>query len=104
MSSTIKVRSDEIIKSRTAIMAKAEMYKGHCENINKYVREMFEAGDFGGAEAREFNAKFQGFQNDFEDMYEKIIEYCQFLEKAADAYSETQEAMALRADRLSANR
>ncbi len=104
MASKIITQADEIIKTKGFIEEKTEQYKLTYEKINKLIDEIFSNEQWGGAEARAFNEKLQGFQNDFRDMHRKLTDYCNFLRKAADAYTTAQDGVTARADKLSADR
>lgn len=104
MANTIVTKSDEILRTKEIVANKTEEYKQKYESINKHIEDIFSAEQWSGSEARTFYEKLKGFQNDFTDMYNKLRDYCRFLEKAADTYITSQESVTARAGKLAGDR
>ena len=87
---TIKVNS-------TVMREKASSFKTSANSIKVFTNEMLAEIDslksaWEGESAETLVNKFKGLTDNFEEIYETVISYADFLEQAAQAYDNTESA------------
>lgn len=92
-------QSRNITVSTTAVMnAGQKIESDYASDYKNAYEEMFakmEAlyGTWNGTDFSEYSKKVESFKNDFIAMYQVLVEYGEYLQKAAKAYETTQQAV-----------
>lgn len=87
---TIKVNSTVMREKAGAFKTVANSIKGFTDEMIAEVESLRAAWE--GESAETLITKFKGLADNFEDIYETIVSYANFLEQAAESYDNTETA------------
>lgn len=103
-STSVFVDTKEIINTKDIVSRKTEEFKYKYEEIYELTENLIGNGDWSGTEARKYYSQIQAFRDDFDDIYNSLITYRNFLAKTADAYEATLNNVKATASKLAGNR
>lgn len=98
MATTIKVTPQELTNASSKITGLANEYKTDYENLFKDVDAM--KSNWDGQDNQAFTSQIAGFKDDFEKMFNLMIQYAQYLKTTAKSYSDAQETIKNSASKL----
>ena len=98
MAINIKVSPDEVRKIAAEIQAKAEDYKTNYTDLYQKAEAM--GANWTGKDNTAYINQINGFKDDLEKMRTLMLDYADYLRKAAQTYEETQNAIAQNATKL----
>ena len=87
---TIKVNSTVMREKARSFRTVANSVKAYTDEMTNEVESLKSTWE--GESAETLVNKFKGLADDFEGIYETIISYADFLERAAEAYDTTETA------------
>ncbi len=89
MATTIKVTPQDLQNASGQISSLAGEYKSEYEALFREVHEM--QGKWDGQDNQAYTNRVEGFRDDFDNMYNLMIQYSDYLKNTAKAYAETQD-------------
>ena len=98
MANKIYADPDVIDATATRIENNATDYQRNYDLLYTRAEELSQ--DWKDADAQAFTSQIEGFKDDFQKMYGRMLEYVDFLRKTATTYRETQEANVANARKL----
>ena len=95
------VTTERLVTSAQMIEDKTAKYNSEWAKL--YVElQSLKSAQWEGIASDTFNARLEGYRNDFEEMAKVLTEYAQYLRSAADNYVKTEELIKDAANNLSA--
>lgn len=98
MAKTIKVTPEELERTAADIANAADHYKDLYEEFYTVTSSM--ADSWKGVDNMEFINRIDGFRQDFQNMYNEMVRYSNFLKSSAVTYRETQDTVVSQAKSL----
>lgn len=102
MGSTIKVDTAAITQAANKINGYITSYETSYGRVNQLSEEVDKTWD--GTDNDKYKEQLAEFQGDFTDLKEKLIDYVDFLKKAAKEYETAQDNLTKDASKLAINR
>lgn len=100
----IEVDTSKVREALTTVDNETANFKISFDNIYTCIDSIIDKQAYLGADAQKFVEKINGFKDDFSDLYNKLTEYSNFLNKAIDAYDTAQTDVKTRASKLKESR
>lgn len=94
-----KVEPDILVRSANVINDKTSRYETEVQNIYTAISDL--KMQWKGQTSEAFNAKLEGYRNDFQELAKVLKEYANFLVQTANKYNATDNKLAGDAQRLS---
>ncbi len=98
MAMSIRVEPSKLEAAATQIDNQAAEYKRLYEQLYTEVESM--ASSWQGSDNLAFTSQINGFREDFNMMYQLMMQYSEFLKNSANTYRQTQQEVADQARRL----
>ena len=98
MAMSIRVEPSKLEAAATQIDNQAAEYKRLYEQLYTEVESM--ASSWQGSDNLAFTSQINGFRDDFNTMYQLMMQYSEFLKNSANTYRQTQQEVADQARRL----
>lgn len=98
MARTIKVTPEELERTAAEINNNADHYRELYEEFYSVTGAM--ADSWKGVDNIEFINRIDGFRQDFQNMYNEMVRYAQFLKNSATTYRDTQDTVVSQAKSL----
>ena len=86
------VTTERLVTSAQMIEDKTAKYNSEWAKLYTELQSL-KSAQWEGIASDTFNARLEGYRNDFEEMAKVLTEYAQYLRNAADNYVKTEEAL-----------
>ena len=86
------VTTERLVSSANVIEEKTARYNSEWAKLYTELQNL-KSAQWQGVASDAFNAKLEGYRNDFEEMAKVLLNYATYLRGAADNYVKTEEAL-----------
>lgn len=92
MANAWSVTTERLVSSAGVIEEKTAKYNSEWAKLYTELQSL-KSAQWQGIASDTFNAKLEGYRNDFEEMSKILMEYANYLKTAAENYVKTEEAL-----------
>ena len=92
MANQWSVTTERLVSSANVIEEKTAQYNTEWAKLYTELQSL-KSAQWQGIASDTFNARLEGYRNDFEEMSKVLLQYAEYLKTAADNYTKAEEAI-----------